>query len=591
MHPADAAVDRPSVERHLDRGFQSRNRCRVRIVEFEAEHREVRIADRHLEVVVAVVERAELRAHMIVHPTRLPARFEGQHLLGVERRRCPEAHRDVEAARPEPRSDECVEKIPVVHGPVERNLAREVRVRGGLDVFERKAVLDDRNVVGSAVPGIATADFELDRVGKLVGNLAENRFAIFRIRSLQHVFRRRISRRDADYELTRRERVLVLLPVQAEEPRERARVGRDEIEFLGIDGLVHEIAEGRICGAGSVEIGPVGGSAVLITGDRAELHAIGELVVDLQDRPGEFVQSLEIGVRCDMERIVGRVHRIGRICAHVEMVVVSLEQHRQGAIRLPEHADPRALRSQARVGARVGTGNVPEAVTILAVESDARSERFAERKIDRALQAEIAVVAGLARNVAVVTAIDYRVVRRDEYRAARGVRPAERALRTTQHLDRRDVVVGFLGEVTREGRDAVAIGDDARGRLRVVFGLADAADIEVETLAEIVDGGRRHRELQLIDDVDTHLRKVVAGQHRRRDRRRLQRFGAAFCMDCDGSKDRRIVLCLRIGFGLGRLNGLRLHQAGPGKRQQRKTHPRGISRSSIFHDPSLQESI
>jgi len=54
-----------------------------------------------------------------------------------------------------------------------------------------------------------------------------------------------------------------------------------------------------------------------------------------------------------------------------------------------------------------------------------------------------------------------------------------------------------------------------------VLALADAADVEVVALAEIVHRQRRREELQLVDRDDAFADDVGAGQHRRRDRRLL----------------------------------------------------------------------
>ena len=55
-----------------------------------------------------------------------------------------------------------------------------------------------------------------------------------------------------------------------------------------------------------------------------------------------------------------------------------------------------------------------------------------------------------------------------------------------------------------------------------MLGLADAADVEVDALAEIVHRRRRRDELQLVDRGDAAGGDVLAGHDRRRDRRRLQ---------------------------------------------------------------------
>ncbi len=114
------------------------------------------------------------------------------------------------------------------------------------------------------------------------------------------------------------------------------------------------------------------------------------------------------------------------------------------------------------------------------------------------------------------------LLRGHEHRATRRVLAHERALRAAQNLDARDVVVRLGREVAGKGCHAVAIGDHTRRRLRVVLRLADAADVEVDALAEVVYRGAGRDELELIDRGDTAVRDVFTGQHRYGNRRGLQ---------------------------------------------------------------------
>src|SRR6185436_19440820 len=147
---------------------------------------------------------------------------------------------------------------------------------------------------------------------------------------------------------------------------------------------------------------------------------------------------------------------------------------------------PAAHASHARVtGVRTGDG--VEAVALVQVDGRAHGEGVTGRNVDRALQREAVVTAHPGHHVAGGAAVDGWVVGAHEYRAAGGVLADEGALRPAQDFHARDVVVRLGGVITRKGRHAVAIDDHAGGRLRVVLGLADAADVEVDALAEIVD--------------------------------------------------------------------------------------------------------
>jgi hypothetical protein len=66
-----------------------------------------------------------------------------------------------------------------------------------------------------------------------------------------------------------------------------------------------------------------------------------------------------------------------------------------------------------------------------------------------------------------------------------------------------------------------------------MLALADAADIDVVTLAEVVHGQRRTDELKLIDGEHAPLEQIVLGQHGGGDRRLLQVGGASLGGDDD----------------------------------------------------------
>ena len=207
-----------------------------------------------------------------------------------------------------------------------------------------------------------------------------------------------------------------------------------------------------------------------------------------------------------------------------------------------------------RVMGAVRAGDVVEAVAPVAVEGDPGGEGATHRDIDSALSGEIVVIAVLALDVTVIPAVDDGIVGVQEHRAARRILPCDRALRSAQHLDVGDVVIRFFLEIAGEGGNAVAIGDHTRRRLGVVLGLADAADVELEALAEIVDRDARHVELQLVDGDDALVGEILAAQHRGRDRGRHQILGAALGGHHDlagcarfivGREARRHILCDR----------------------------------------------
>ena len=170
-------------------------------------------------------------------------------------------------------------------------------------------------------------------------------------------------------------------------------------------------------------------------------------------------------------------------------------------------------------------------------------------------------------------AVDDRIDGVDEYRAAGRVLADDRTLRSAQHLDVGDVVIGLALDVAGEGRHAIAISDDAGGGLRVVLGLADAADVEVVALAEIVDHHARRCELQRVDVGDALVLERVAADHRCRNRGGHQVLTAA--LGCDD--DRVVTLGARI---LRRLI-LRGNRAAPRQRERGRAEPKCIS----FHGP------
>src|SRR5258708_24301863 len=163
-----------------------------------------------------------------------------------------------------------------------------------------------------------------------------------------------------------------------------------------------------------------------------------------------------------------------------------------------------------------------EAIAALAVERDARRKCVTDRQIDRTLQAKVGVVADLSLPVTTHLAAGDRIVRIHQYGAARGILDAEGALRATKDFDAGNIVVRFSLEISGERCDAVAIRDYANCGLRVVFGFSNAANVEVITLAEVVDHRARGCELQRIDHGYAKVRKIRATDDRCGDRRRLK---------------------------------------------------------------------
>ena len=125
----------------------------------------------------------------------------------------------------------------------------------------------------------------------------------------------------------------------------------------------------------------------------------------------------------------------------------------------------------------------------------------------------------------------------DEHRAAGRVLADDRALRAPQDLDVGDVVIGLALEIAGEDRRTVAVSDHAGGGLRIVLGLADAANVEVVALAEIVDDDARRRELQGVDVGDA----LVGSSRCRKGRSRRSRVRIRF------SLRRRAVMTISVG--------------------------------------------
>ncbi len=236
--------------------------------------------------------------------------------------------------------------------------------------------------------------------------------------------------------------------------------------------------------------------------------------------------------------------RNGRRGAEILVQGVVLDRQREALGGRPQEADaPGALPQIARVVAglaavifemRTGVRRIPvddavEAASRLAETGNANRQVVRERNVERALHLAVIVIAVLAHEVAIVPAADHRVVGRHEHRAAGRVLADEGALRPAIHFDAFDVVIGLGGQITREGRHAVAVGHHARRRLRVVLALADAADVEVDALAQVVDRHVGRDELQRIDVEDVPVLQVVAAEHARRDRRRHQVLAPALC--------------------------------------------------------------
>jgi hypothetical protein len=217
------------------------------------------------------------------------------------------------------------------------------------------------------------------------------------------------------------------------------------------------------------------------------------------------------------------------------------------------------------------------AVALQGDAGDACGEPFAERRVQRALDLRVVVVAVLPLDVAAEHA-GFRGFRDHVDRAARGVAPVQRALRAAQYRDLLDVVVLGLEQAREQDRDlvdmdahtVVGAGGHQRG--------ADAADREVVAgevalgvghvrrgEAHVAEGGdllrfqrgrveggdrdrhvlRRFRALLRGDDDFLQLRQGAVWQHARRRRQRAY----------DGSQDAAcrfpLSFCVVMRIGIG----------------------------------------
>ena len=139
-----------------------------------------------------------------------------------------------------------------------------------------------------------------------------------------------------------------------------------------------------------------------------------------------------------------------------------------------------------------------------------------------------------------ISTADDRIVGIGKYRATGGILANNSSLRTAQNLNVGHIVIGLFLEIAGKARDTVTIGDHPCGGQAVGFCLADAADVEFQTLSEIVDYHARHRELQCIGRENAFFGEVLAGQHSRRDRCLQKVFAAA--LGSDDNFVRRLVL-------------------------------------------------
>ncbi len=383
-------------------------------------------------------------------------------------------------------------------------------------------------MVGGLVGGIAAADLQLPARRQLETQLPETGEGGHRIGTLQQVFRGETRARIVAYDelIGWRERGFVAVRVGTGDPGQKALVGRDDVEFLGPEGLIDRVREPGGTDGRAIQVRLVRGVALLIARYRPQRDAVRQHIVDSQHGAAESIQRQLRSVGAEVEQVVGRVIGIGRIGAHVQVVEVGLPQDRQGIVRLPQEPQPGAIGPQiarvARVGAAIRSGDVVEAVAPLRVEREACGERVTDGQIHRALEREVRVVSDLALHVAGVASVDDGIIRGDEHGTAGRVLASERALWTAQNLEIRHVVVRLFLEISRESREAVAIGHDAHGGLGVVLTLADAADVEIDALPEVVDRRAGRGELQGIHGDDTHVTDVISAEDSGRDRRALR---------------------------------------------------------------------
>ena len=143
-----------------------------------------------------------------------------------------------------------------------------------------------------------------------------------------------------------------------------------------------------------------------------------------------------------------------------------------------------------------------KAVSFLAKSRNANSQIVGDGNVDGTLQFLVIVIAVLTHSVAAIAAADVGIVRIDEHRATGCVLAYERALRTAIHFDVLDVIELLSGQLARKRGGAVAVQDHADRYLAVVLTLADAANVEVDALTQIVDRQVGSKELQIVDVQD-----------------------------------------------------------------------------------------
>ena len=145
------------------------------------------------------------------------------------------------------------------------------------------------------------------------------------------------------------------------------------------------------------------------------------------------------------------------------------------------------------------------------------------RRRDRAYP--LVVAEGLLEAARVL--VEFRGRRAHVDRAAGRVLSGQRALRTAQHLDRRDVEERLADELLVRNQLAVDVVGDARAGSRRRLRDADAADVHEGRAVDDVDGDRRGDVLDVGEIGDAPAVEFLAGQHRCRDRHVLEVLLAA----------------------------------------------------------------
>ena len=284
--------------------------------------------------------------------------------------------------------------------------------------------------------GVARAHLQLQPVGDVIADLTEDGGGFLgRVApqiDVQDVFRET----DPVFgggEGLGRETGHIVLVIEAQQPCQALLIRRDQVELLRPDLLVQLIDEGVVQRRCAVQIGGEARAAGLIAGDRLQRHAAVEHIADIQRRAHELVVRLVRTVRGDVERVVGRQRRIGRIAAQIDVVVIGLPQHLQRVGRLPQQAGAHAVGIHHAGMTAIGAGDGVEAVARLVIEGQARRQGVAKRQVDRALQLDVVIVSGLAEDIA-VDAREVGIARGDEDGAAGRIGPRKGALRPPQQL-------------------------------------------------------------------------------------------------------------------------------------------------------------